>query len=116
MTKKEAKPRLLRWILLLSEFDLEVKDKKGTENVVADHLSRITPHESMNSNKDVPLKYNIHEEFPDEQLFALKAYHPWYANVVNFLVSGSFSTDFTKSQKDKLRSEAKNYIWDNLYP
>ena len=66
MTKKEAKPRLIRWILLLSEFDLEIKDKKGIENVVADHLSRITPHESMNSNKDVSLKYNIREEFPDE--------------------------------------------------
>ena len=115
MTKKEAKPRLIRWILLLSEFDLEVKDKKGTENVVVDHLSRITPHESMNSKKDVSLKYNIREEFPDEQLFAVKAYHPWYANVVNFLVSSRFPTDFTKSQKDKLRSDAKHYIWDDPY-
>ena len=67
--------------------------------MVADHLSRITPHESMNSNKDVSLKYNIREEFPDEQLFAVKAYHPWYANVVNFLVSSRFPTDFTKITK-----------------
>ncbi|XP_022019252.1 uncharacterized protein LOC110919288 [Helianthus annuus] len=39
--KKDAKPRLIRWILLLSEFDTEIKDKKGAENVAADHLSRL---------------------------------------------------------------------------
>ena len=41
LTKKEAKSRLLRWILLLQEFDVEIRDKNGAENVVADHLSRI---------------------------------------------------------------------------
>ncbi|KAK8504669.1 hypothetical protein V6N12_046918 [Hibiscus sabdariffa] len=59
MKKKEAKPRLIHWILLLQEFNLEIKDKKGRENLVADHLSRIPL-----TSTDPPIK----EEFPDESL------------------------------------------------
>ena len=41
MEKKEAKPRLIKWVLLLQGFDVEIRDKKGSDNVIADHLSRV---------------------------------------------------------------------------
>ncbi|CAM8931913.1 unnamed protein product [Rhodiola kirilowii] len=82
MTKKESKPRLIRWILLLQEFDVEIKDKKGIENTVADHLSRIVREEETGA---------ITETFPDEYLFAVQEKAPWYANIVNYLVGGNIS-------------------------
>ncbi|CAN6721030.1 unnamed protein product [Malus baccata var. baccata] len=66
LTKKEAKPRLIRWMLLLQEFDIEIRDKKGSENVVADHLSRMVHNEEA-----LP----ILETFPDEQLMSIKVWH-----------------------------------------
>ncbi|CAA7047140.1 unnamed protein product [Microthlaspi erraticum] len=58
---KDTKPTLLRWILLLREFDIEVVDKKGIENGVADHLSRMRV-------EDVP----INDSMPEEQLMAIR--------------------------------------------
>ena len=40
LSKKDAKACLIRWILFLQEFNIQIKDKKGVENVVADHLYR----------------------------------------------------------------------------
>ena len=47
MTKKDAKPRLIRWVLVLQEFDVEIQDKKGSKNMVADHLSRLEIQETV---------------------------------------------------------------------
>ncbi|XP_061957345.1 uncharacterized protein LOC133678848, partial [Populus nigra] len=77
LKKKESKPRLIRWILLLQEFDLEIKDKKGAENHVADHLSRLRTEDIQTET--------IRETFPDEQLYVLhSSTRPWYADLVNY--------------------------------
>ncbi|RVW25089.1 Gag-Pol polyprotein [Vitis vinifera] len=80
LTKQDAKARLIRWILLLQEFDLQIKDKKGVENVVADHLSRL-----VIAHNSHPLPIN--DDFPEESLmFLVKT--PWYAHIANYLVPG----------------------------
>jgi hypothetical protein len=71
MEMKDAKPRLIRWVLLLQEFDLHIIDRKGAENPVADNLSR------LESILDDPLPNN--NSFPDEQLAVVNVSHstPW---------------------------------------
>ena len=76
---KGAKARLIHWILLLQEFDLEIKDKKDVENVVADHLSCIP-------NAPVEIA-PINEKFPDEHIQAI-CHELWYADIVNYLATG----------------------------
>ncbi|XP_027071749.2 uncharacterized protein [Coffea arabica] len=106
MTKKDAKPRLIRWILLLQEFDLEIRDKRGSENLVADHLSRIPVGEDSEPLKDA---------FPEKHLFSLNSQLPWYADLVNYLVTDNFPAGWPKSKRDKLKSDVKYFIWDDPY-
>lgn len=92
--KKDVKPGLIRWILLLQEFHLEIKDRKGTKNQIANHLSRLEDSSHVNNEGQ------IREEFPDEQLLSLDlAQVPWYVNIVNFLVSGLFPSGASTHQK-----------------
>jgi hypothetical protein len=75
LSKKDAKSHLIRWILLLQEFDIEIWDKKGFKNVVAHHLSKLV----MDFNEDaVP----IAKTFPDKQLIHIsQTFAPWFANI-----------------------------------
>jgi hypothetical protein len=79
MAKKEVKLRLIRWILVLQEFDIEIKDKVGRENLVVDHLSRL---------ENIPEEVeSINETFPDEHLFSVSSI-PWFADFANYLATG----------------------------
>ena len=99
MSKKEAKQRLIRWVLLLQEFDLEIKDKRGCDNVIADHLSRVE------RNKAEEEEARLTENLPDEQRFQLSFQLPWYADIVNYLACGVVPS--------QLRADSRYYIWDD---
>nr|GEY31376.1 DNA-directed DNA polymerase [Tanacetum cinerariifolium] len=85
VVKKDSKPRLIRWVLLLQEFDIIIRDKKWTENLATDHLSRLeNPHKDAFENKD------INENFPLETLGKISSGStPWFADFANFYV-GNF--------------------------
>ena len=86
LTKKNAKERLIRWVLLLQELNLQIKDKNGVENVVADHLSRLIIDHDTHSSP-------INDEFPGESLMQLEK-APWYAHIANFLSTGEIPSDW----------------------
>ncbi|KAK1406558.1 hypothetical protein QVD17_41984 [Tagetes erecta] len=112
-SKKDAKPRLIRWILLLQEFDIEIRDKKGAENVAADHLSRLEGPENVDK-----AGVSIDDRFPFESLMVVRAQDdgfPWFADYANYLVDGSLVKGMTYQQKKKFFADVKHYLWEDPY-
>ncbi|XP_074377248.1 uncharacterized protein LOC141718762 [Apium graveolens] len=103
----DAKPRLIRWILLLQEFDLEIRDKKGSENLVADHLSRLDQGDGV-----VRVDRPINDSFPEETLLAVSMSTLWYADFVNYIVGGIVPSEFTYQQNKKFLFNVKHYFWE----
>ncbi|XP_027364502.1 uncharacterized protein LOC113871604 [Abrus precatorius] len=97
LKKPYAKPRLIKWMLLLQEFNIDIKDKSDVLNQVADHLSRI---------EGTIDRLLICDSFPDDYLFALYSIEsvPWFADIVNYLVTVIVPPDASRSQVDKLKS------------
>ena len=86
LTKQNAKARLIRWVLRLQEFNLQIRDKKGVKNVVANHLSRLTiAHNTHNPP--------INDDFPEESLLLVEN-TPWYAHIANYLATGELLADW----------------------
>ncbi|WVZ51791.1 hypothetical protein U9M48_002901 [Paspalum notatum var. saurae] len=104
LTKKGAKPCLIRWVLLLQEFDIEIRDKKGVENSVADHLSRMEFEETS------PLP--IDDYMRDDQLLKVTTAQPWYANLVKYIIAGYVPEG---ADKTKLAHDSRFYLWDDPY-
>nr|GFA42133.1 reverse transcriptase domain-containing protein [Tanacetum cinerariifolium] len=114
--KKDAKARLLRWVLLLllQEFDFKVLDTKGAENLAADHLSRLeNPYENVLDLKE------INEKFPLETLgmvtFRGDSSTPWFADFANYHAGNFIVKGMTSQQKNKFFKDVKHYFWDDPF-
>ncbi|GKB13487.1 reverse transcriptase domain-containing protein, partial [Tanacetum coccineum] len=106
---QDAKPCLIRWILLLQEFNIEIKDRKGIENVAADHLSRI-------KNDEISDDSEVDDNFPRETLMEINTVsEPWFADFANYLVGNIIPKGMTYQQKNKFFSDLKNYFWEEPY-
>ncbi|GJR78971.1 reverse transcriptase domain-containing protein [Tanacetum coccineum] len=103
--------RLLRWVLLLQEFDITILDKKGSENLAADHLSRLeNPHRDVLENKD------INEHFPLETLGVISnGSTPWFADFANYHAGNFIIKGMSTQQKRKFFKDVKHYFWDDPY-
>ncbi|GKA04751.1 reverse transcriptase domain-containing protein [Tanacetum coccineum] len=114
LAKQDAKPRLLRWILLLQEFDVNIRDKKGAKNLAADHLSRLeNPHQSD------PEKKEIIETFPLHGLpiltFRGDSNTPWFADIANYHAGNFIVKGMSSQQKKKFFKDVKHYFLDDPY-
>ncbi|GJZ21072.1 reverse transcriptase domain-containing protein [Tanacetum coccineum] len=106
-------------MLLLQGFNIDIKDKKGAENLAANHLSR---HE--NSNIGELVEEEIEDKFLDEHLMILKAMlndkELWYADYVNYIVGKvglDFMGPFPDSRGNKYILVAVDYVskWVEAY-
>nr|GFA69570.1 reverse transcriptase domain-containing protein [Tanacetum cinerariifolium] len=112
--KKDANARLLLWVMLLQEFDFDVLDTKGAENLAADHLSRLE-----NPYKNVLDPKEINETFPLETLstvtFLGDSSAPWFADFANYHTGNFIVKGMSSQQKNKFFKDAKHYFWEDPF-
>nr|GEY47220.1 reverse transcriptase domain-containing protein [Tanacetum cinerariifolium] len=112
--KQDAKARLLRWVLLLQEFDFKVLDTKRAENLAADHLSQLeNQYENMLDPKE------INETFPLETLsmvtFRGDSSAMCFADFANYHAGNFIVKGMTTQQKNKFFKDVKHYFWDDPF-
>jgi hypothetical protein len=102
MKKPITNPRVTRWLLLLQDFNINIIDRPGKDNLVADFLSRMI-HLGDNTPVD--------DNFPDENLFSISKFTPWYTYVANYLVRGKMPKKLSPREKQKVIQLSENYLW-----
>ena len=107
LTKQDAKTRLIRWVLLLQEFNLQIKDKKGVENIVPDHLSRLTIAHDSHSPP-------INEEFLEESMLFVEN-SPWYVYITNYLAIWEILDEWKAQEKKYFFAKIHSYYWEEPF-
>jgi len=103
MNKPNVNARIIRWLLLLQQFDLTIVDKLCKENVVADFLSRL----------DLPASEEgiVDDQMPDEHLFAILVLSLWFADIENYLVSAQFPPHLSSKEKSRIMRKSASFTW-----
>ncbi|GKF26529.1 reverse transcriptase domain-containing protein [Tanacetum coccineum] len=112
--KKDAKARLLWWVLLHQEFDFKVIDTKGADNYAADHLTRLeNPYENVLDPKE------INKTFPLETLNMVTSRGnpstPWFTDYANYHTGNFIVKGMSTQQKNKFFKDVKHYFWDDPF-
>ncbi|XP_074299871.1 uncharacterized protein LOC141631046 [Silene latifolia] len=99
------------YFCFLDEFDVIIKDKPGSENLVTDHLSRLTRESRGDVDDGIP----IDEWLPDDSILAITHSDPWYADIANYLSSSFIPEELDNQVRKKLRYESRRYVWEDPF-
>jgi len=103
MNKPNVNAHIIRWLLLLQQFDLTIIDKPGKENVVVDFLSRV--------NFPAGEEGMVDDQMPDEHLFSISVLSPWFADIANYLVLAQFPPHLSSKEKSKIVRKSAPFTW-----
>eukprot|EP00253_Pinus_taeda_P009982 PITA_09982 len=103
MNKPDVNARIIRWLLLLQQFDLTIVDKPGRENLVADFLSRLYLPAGEEGTMD--------DQMPDEHLFSIFVLSLWFADIANYLVSSQFPLHLSSKEKSRIVRKSESFTW-----
>jgi len=103
MNKHDVNARIVRWLLLLQQFDLTIVDKPGKENVVANFLSRLYLPTGEEGTVD--------DQMPNKHLFSISVLSPWFVDIANYLVSTQFLPHLSSREKRKIVRKSAPFTW-----